>query len=149
MIQAILSRKRLVLAVFIILDILLIGMGMGVPILPILFGMLVGWYLPLYLELPEQISKISLKKLLKAALITSAVSLVVLGAIWLPALSWLFDPAKDLTQFGMPLIFFEPRASFIGWIILMVLISPFLQFLMTVLGAVVRWAYSPFSESNQ
>jgi hypothetical protein len=141
MIQAILSRKRLVFAVFIILDILLIGMGMGVPILPILFGMLVGWYLPLYLELPEQISKISLKKLLKAALI--------LGAIWLPALSWLFDPAKDLTQFGMPLIFFEPRASFIGWIILMVLISPFLQFLMTVLGAVVRLACSPFSESNQ
>jgi len=149
MIQYILSRKRLVFAVFIILDILLIMMGMGVPILPILFGILVGWYLPLYLELPVQIIKISLKKLLKAALITSAVSLVVLGAIWLPALSWLFDPAKDLTQFGMPLIFYEPRTSFVGWIILMVLISPFLQFLMTVFGAVVRLAYSPFSESNQ
>ncbi|MFV1950146.1 MAG: hypothetical protein ACC633_09505 [Anaerolineales bacterium] len=140
MIQAILSRKRLVYAVFIILDILSIGMGMGVPILTILFGILVGWYLPLYLELPDQINKISLKKLLKAAMLTSAVSLVVLGAIWLPALSWLFEPAKDLTQFGMPLILFEPRASFIGWIILMVLISPFLQFLMTVLGAVVRIA---------
>jgi len=141
MIQAILSRKRLVIAVFIILDILSIGMGMGVPILTILFGLLVGWYLPLYLELPEQISKTSLKKTLKAAVLTSAVSLVVLGAIWLPALSWLFEPLKNLAQFGMPLIFFEPRASFIGWIVLMVVISPFLQFLMTVLGAVVRWAY--------
>jgi hypothetical protein len=140
MIQAILSRKRLINAVFIILDILSIGMGMGVPILTILFGLLVGWYLPLYLELPEQISKISLKKLLKAAMLTSAVSLVVLGAIWLPALSWLADPAKDLARFGMPLILFEPRASFIGWIALMVVVSPFLQFLMTVLGAVVRIA---------
>ena len=149
MIQTILSRKRLAFVVFIILDILSIGMGMGVPILTILFGFLVGWYLPLYLEFPEQVSEISMKKLLKASLVTATVSMAILGAIWLPALSWLADPTRDFVQFGMPLIFFEPRVSFIGWIILMVVISPFLQFLMTIFGAVVRWAYSSFSESKQ
>jgi hypothetical protein len=34
------------------------------------------------------------------------------------------------------MILYTPRASFIGWIILMVLISPFLQFLMTLFGSI-------------
>ena len=149
MIQAILSKKRLAILIFVIIDILSIGMGMGVPLVTILFGFVVGWTLPVFLELPEEISRESLKRLLKAGLITSAVSLMVLGLIWLPALSWLADPTRDFVQFGMPLILFEPRVSFIGWIALMVVVSPFLQFLMTVLGAVVRVVYSPFVEANQ
>ena len=94
--------------------------------------------MPQYFGLPAEISKDSLKTLLKAAGITSAVSMLVLGLIWLPSLSWLFEPGRDLAQFGMPMILFEPLASFIGWVALMVLVSPFLQFLMTVLGSVLR-----------
>ena len=141
MIQTILSNKRLSFAIFIILDIFSIGMGMGVPLVTILFGFVVGWVLPVYLEMPDEISRDSLKRVLKAGLVTSAVSLVILGAIWLPALSWLAEPSRDFVQFGMPLILFEPLASFIGWIVLMVLVSPFLQFLMTILGAVLRMVY--------
>jgi len=40
-----------------------------------------------------------------------------------------------LANFGIPLILYEPRASFIVWLILMIVISPFLQFLMTLFGA--------------
>ena len=140
----ILSKKRLAIAVFIILDIFSIGLGMGVPLATILFGFVVGWFLPVYLELTGEISQQTLLKLLKAGLITSAISLIILGGIWLPALSWLGDPSRDFVQFGMPLILFEPLASFIGWIVLMVLISPFLQFLMTIFGAVLRLAYKKY-----
>ena len=137
----ILSKKRLAIIVYILLDILTIGVGMGVPFFTIIFGFLVGWLLPEFLALPPDLNLVSLRKLLRAAALSITVSLAVLGVIWLPALSWLGDPARDLAQFGMPLILFEPRASFIGWICLMVLISPFMQFLMTLLGGVIKLAY--------
>jgi hypothetical protein len=134
----ILSKKRLSFGLFVILDLLSIGMGMGVPFFTILLGFPAGWLLPQYFGFPAEITKDSLKMLLKAAGITSAVSMLVLGLIWLPSLSWLFEPGRDLAQYGMPLILFEPLASFIGWIAIMVLVSPFLQFLMTILGFVLR-----------
>ena len=59
-----------------------------------------------------------------------------MAIIWLPTLEWLFDSTRDLSNFGIPMILYSPRASFIGWIILMVLISPFLQFLMTLFGSI-------------
>jgi len=35
----------------------------------------------------------------------------------------------------MPLILFDPKISFMGWIILMIFISPFLQLLMTIFAS--------------
>ncbi len=55
----------------------------------------------------------------------------------------LSDPAADLANFGIPPILYEPRASFIGWLVLMIAISPVLQLLTTLLGshlALIRWA---------
>jgi hypothetical protein len=46
-----------------------------------------------------------------------------------------FDPVADLANFGIPLILYDPTASFIGWLALMIVISPFLQFLMALFGA--------------
>ena len=134
--RKLLSNKRLTILLFIILDILSVGMGMGVPFLTIMLGFVVGWFLPIYLELPEELSRESLRRIIITSAVTSLISFAVLCVIWLPALSWLFDPGKDLAQFGMPLLLFEPRASFIGWIVLMVLISPGLQFLMTLFGSI-------------
>ena len=47
----------------------------------------------------------------------------------------LFDPAANLANLGAPLILYEPVASFIGWLVLMIVISPFLQLLMTLFGS--------------
>ena len=47
----------------------------------------------------------------------------------------LFDPRADLANFGIPLILFDPQASFIGWLVLMIAISPFLQLLATLFGS--------------
>lgn len=141
MISSLFSKRRLVWALYLFLVILSLGLGMGVPFFTILLGLVVGWFLPPYLMLPQEPSRVSIRKTLRSAALSATVSLVLLGAIWLPALSWLFDPTRDPAQFGMPLILFEPLASFLGWIILMVLVSPFLQFLLTVFAGLVRLVY--------
>jgi hypothetical protein len=53
----------------------------------------------------------------------------------------LLDPSADLANFGIPLILFDPRASFIGWIVLMTIISPILQVLATAFASSVRLAW--------
>jgi hypothetical protein len=47
----------------------------------------------------------------------------------------LFDPSADLVETGIPMILYEPKASLIGWLVLMIVLSPFLQFLMALFGA--------------
>ena len=48
-----------------------------------------------------------------------------------------FDSGYDFENFGVPLILYEPRASFVGWLVLMILVSPFLQLLTTVFASYV------------
>ena len=124
---------------FIALDLFCTGLGMGVPFANILFGVPVGWWLARRLGEKEQPLHVLLGELLKYAALTAAFTVLVLAVIWVPTLKWLFDPSLDVANFGAPMILFEPVASFIGWQVLMVLISPFLQFLMTIFGAVVTW----------
>jgi len=92
--KSFLSKKSQTIALFIILELATIGMGMGVPFFTILLGLPVGWFLPRLLQTPAEISPASLKSLLRMALITSRLSALILAAIWLPALSWLFDPPR-------------------------------------------------------
>jgi hypothetical protein len=58
-----------------------------------------------------------------------------MAALWGPTAKLLFDPQADLVNFGIPLILYDPRASFVGWLVLMIAISPFLQLLTTLFGA--------------
>jgi hypothetical protein len=44
----------------------------------------------------------------------------------------LLDSATDYENLGIPMILYEPKISFIGWLVLMIAISPFLQLLTTV-----------------
>lgn len=71
------------------------------------------------------------------AIITSAFTVLLMAIIWLPAVLMLSDPTADLANYAIPMILYEPLASFIGWLVLMILISPFLQMLMTLFGAQV------------
>lgn len=157
-------RKRLWLwiAIYAVLDVIAVGMGMGVPIFPILFGFAVGWLLPAWL-LPTRLlsarllsarpwsawpasSADSMRQLLVRILRWSAASaawtFLQMAVIWLWAVSMLFDSGVDIAQFGEPMILYEPVPSFIGWIVLMVFISPFLQLLTTVFAATLRLAIS-------
>jgi hypothetical protein len=128
-------KPRWVLALFVFLDTICVGMGMGVPIFCILFGFLVGWYVVRRLvvvgaDLPKMLNRVFFQ-----AVVTSAYTFVVMAALWGPTAKLLFDPQADLVNFGIPLILYDPRASFVGWLVLMIAISPFLQLLTTLFGA--------------
>jgi hypothetical protein len=129
-------------AIFVVLDTICIGMGMGVPIFCILFGFLVGWYIVRYTTTTTTSMMQVFRKVLLYATITAAVTMVGMLIIWGPMISMLFEPGKDLADTGVPMILYEPRASFIGWIVLMIVISPFLQLLTTLFGShlmLLRW----------
>ncbi len=108
---------------------------MGVPIFCILFGFLVGWYIArMVTATTEQVQEV-LPKLLVYAGVTSAFTFVVMAVMWGRCIVMLFDPRADLANLGIPLILYDPKASFIGWLVLMIVISPFLQLLTTFFGS--------------
>jgi hypothetical protein len=123
---------------FVALDALCVGMGMGVPIFCILFGLPVGWQLAQIVTSPTSQIQGILARVVSGAALTSAVTFGFMALIWGRCIAMLFDPTADLANFGIPLILYGPKASFIGWLVLMILISPFLQFLMTRFGAHLR-----------
>jgi hypothetical protein len=130
------------LALYCFLDLVCAGMGMGVPIFNILFGVVVGWYVARRIALSATEFREVLKQVLLYAGIASGFTVLVMAAIWGPTVARLFGPTSDLANFGIPMILYEPRASFIGWQVLMIAISPFLQFLMALFGAhltLLRW----------
>ena len=138
------SRRVLVpLLAFLLLDLLAVGAGMGVPIFAIPFGFLTGWYAPSVLAETAPDLRSLLRRCVAAALLTSAFTFLLMLLIWGSAAGMLFDPAADIANFGIPMILYEPVASFIGWIVLMVVLSPFLQALAAAFASSVRLAWFP------
>lgn len=120
---------------YIIIDLICVAMGMGVPFFNILLGFPLGLFLVRKLVTNKAEALEMLQKIFIYSLLTSSFTFLVMAALWLPTVKLLFDPAKDIANFGEPQILYTPVASFIGWIILMVLISPFLQLLTTIFAA--------------
>ena len=126
---------KIAFAIFVIVDLLCVGMGMGVPLACIAFGFFVGWYIAKRATIATANVKDILWKVLVQAVITSAFTFVVMSLIWGRTIVLLFDPSFDFQNFGHPFILYDPKISFIGWLILMMLISPFLQLLTTIFGS--------------
>ena len=122
------------LGLYIILDLICVGMGMGVPIFCILIGPVIGWHIGRRLIATVTQTKQILRKALLYAAITSAATFIIMAILWGRWLLILFDPGTDYINLGIPMILYDPKASFIGWQVLMIVISPFLQFLMTLFG---------------
>jgi hypothetical protein len=135
-------RTVLLFVVYVVVDVLCVGFMMGVPILCIPLGFIVGWYVTRRLTAAGDNLGEILRRILKYAIVTSLVTFVMMAAIWGPCVSMLFDPKVDLRHFGIPQILYTPKASFIGWLVLMIAISPLLQLLATVSAAyltLTRW----------
>ena len=128
-------RPMWLFILYIVLDTICIGMGMGVPIFCILFGFIVGWFIVKFVTNSTIDMPLAFRKVLYYAIITAGFTLLTMLLLWGPLTSYLFDPSKDLLNTGIPMILYEPRASLIGWIVLMVMISPFLQLLTMVFSA--------------
>jgi hypothetical protein len=120
---------------FTLINVIFIGMGMGVPFFCILMGIPLGWFLVLYVTARTSETRDVMWKVLIYAAIAAGITMVGMLIIWLPISSLLFDPGNDLSTTGVPLILYEPRASFIGWLGLMIVVSPVLQLLTTLFGA--------------
>lgn len=130
-------NKKFTFLIYTILDTLFVAVGMGVPILNIILGFPVGWYIVKRLSRSERNLKENLDAILKYSLYTSLVTFIWMIIILVPVSTMLTNPNADFAHFGIPMILYDPKISFIGWIILMVFISPFLQLLTTVFAAQV------------
>ena len=116
-------------------------MGMGVPILNILFGFPIGWYLVRKVSPTEKDDAHKLKTILKYAFLAATLTFVFMAVLWGATIPLLFDPGYNFENFGHPFILFDPKLSFIGWMVLMILISPFLRLLTTVFAAFISLIY--------
>ena len=135
-------------AIFVIVDLVCIGMGMGVPLACILFGFFVGWYIAKRATIATANVKDILWKVLVHAVITSAFTFVVMSLIWGRTIPMIFNPSADFQNFGHPFILYDPKLSFIGWLVLMMAISPFLQLLTTIFGSYLTLLHWMRNRSN-
>ncbi len=128
-------QPRWLLLIYAALDVICVGLGMGIPIVCIVFGLPVGWVIAMRVTEKPRPARQLLGQVLRWAALTAAFTGLLMAIIWSRMVEMLLDPAADLANFGIPMILYEPTASFVGWLVLMIGISPFLQFLMTLFGA--------------
>ena len=130
-------NKKIALLIYIFLDTFLLVIMRFVPILPIILGFPVGWYISRRLTLSERNLPDILSDILKYSFYTSLITFLWMLMVWGSVSTMLLNPQADFANFGIPMILFDPKISFIGWIILMIFISPFLQLIATVFTAQV------------
>ena len=122
-----------------IFDVVLAGIGMGVPFFCILAGFVIGWYLPSAPSTTK--TRQGLRGSIVLAVAVAMFTVFVMFVIWSPAIAQAMDPAFDYEGFGIPQILFDPVASYIGWMLLMIVVSPILQMLTMVFSASLREAF--------
>jgi hypothetical protein len=128
-------NTKIALVLYMVLDLLCTGMGMGVPFFCILLGFFIGWYIVRKVSVSTPDVRVVFRKVFLYAVVTSAFTLVIMCLIWGPLIPSVFDPNYDFENTGIPMILYGPKISFIGWLFLMIFISPFLQLLTTLFGS--------------
>ena len=128
---------KIVVALYILIDIICAGAGMGVPIFCILSGFPLGWYIAKRIYISAGHSSITDSKILKYSLLAAAFTFLMMLVVWGYAILRFSDPSFDFENFGHPFILYDPEISFYGWLVLMIIISPFLQLLATIFAAFV------------
>jgi hypothetical protein len=128
-------RYWVLIIISVLITAVLTGMGMGVPFFNILFGFVIGWYATkraflLYDDLKDRLSKIFIY-----CMFCAGITLIFMLGIWGSQIPMLFDPLSDFENYGHPMILYDPKFSFIGWLILMIVISPFLQLISSIFTA--------------
>ncbi len=123
---------KTVVILYIIIDIICAGAGMGVPIFCILSGFPLGWYITQRVSVSTEHLYQKYYQLFKYSLLTAIFTFILMLVIWGRTIPKFFDPSYDFKNFGHPFILYDPKLSFIGFSILMIFISPFLQLLTTI-----------------
>ena len=128
---------KIVVILYIIIDIICVGAGMGVPIFCILLGFPLGWYITQRVSVSTEQLYQKYYKIFKFSLLTAIFTFILMVLVWSRTIPMLFDTSSDFQNFGHPYILYDPKMSFIGWTILMIIISPFLQLLTTIFAVFI------------
>lgn len=126
---------KTVVVLYILIDILCAGAGMGVPIFCILLGFPSGWYIARRTTVSTEQLYQKYHNIFKFSLFASVFTFLVMLIVWGSAILINIDSWADIQNFGHPYILYNPETSFIGWLILMIIISPFLQLMTTIFAA--------------
>jgi len=130
-------NAKIVVILYMLIDIICTGAGMGVPIFCILLGFPLGWYLTKRIWVSKKYSYSIFYKILKLSFFASVFTFLQMVIIWGRVVPMIFDPLSNFQNFEHPFILYDPKISFIGWLILMIFISPFLQLLTTIFASFV------------
>jgi len=125
------------IVLYIIIDVICMGMGMGVPFVCILLGFPLGWYITQRVSVTTEQLYQKYFKIFKFSLLAAIFTIMVMIIVWGSAILINIHSSSDIQNFGHPNILYDPETSFIGWLILMIIISPFLQLLTTIFGAFI------------
>jgi hypothetical protein len=138
--------------IWILINGVLVGTGMGVPIFCILMAAPYGIMVVSKIfkkELHTHIHQHFYLGILKASAILALSTFIFMVIIWLPWVVKSLAPGFDYKNTGMPLILYTLKASFWGWITLMIVISPILQFMTSVSSGVAAVYYFLLKERNE
>ncbi len=108
--------------------------GMGVPVFCILLGVPVGVIGARRAEYFLREIRAAMQRVVRYALLSSGITMVAMVVVWgrlIPACFGDVGPAC----YGIPLILFDPKASLVGWLVLMIIIAPLIQFVVTLASA--------------
>ncbi len=128
-------NAKIVVVLYSLIDIICVGAGMGLPIFCILLGFPFGWYITRRISISNDYSFLTYSKILKFSLLSTFFTFLLMIVIWGRMVLMLFDTSSNFMNFGHPFILYDPKISFIGWLILMTIISPFLQLLTTIFAS--------------
>jgi len=130
-------KTKVVIIWYILIDLMCVGAGMGVPIFCILLGFPLGWYITKRVSASTEQLYQKCHNIFKFSLFASVFTFIVMLIVWGGAILININSSSDIQNFGHPYILYDPETSFIGWLILMIIISPFLQLLTTIFAAFI------------
>jgi hypothetical protein len=140
---------KIAVTLYIVTDIICVGAGMGVPIFCILLGFPLGCYIVKRISASTDHSHLMYYKIFKLSLLASGFTFLLMVVIWGRTILMLFDLKSDFQNFGHPFILYDPKISFIGWSILMIFLSPFLQLLTTIFASFITLMKHGIKNSSQ
>lgn len=140
------SRVWLGWALVAAVDVLAVGFGMGVPIFAIAWGVPVGWWAARSAGLFQRREPARFRKAFLGSAAIAGLTFAMMVVIWGPQVSKLFDPAFNAEDWGIPLVLYTSTASFVGWLALMIVISPVLQLMSSLCTAYVIAMLRPAEE---
>ncbi len=133
---------------YVVMDLLLAGLGMGTPVFCIVFGFGVGWFGARRAEYFVPTVRGAMMRALRYAFLTSAVTMVLMAAVWARLVPILLNPRVNPGSLGLPLNLYDTRWSLVGWLVLMAFTGPAVQVLMTVFGAYLTFLVRAGSRSG-